>query len=447
MKQIPEHTLKFIDSWLQLNMRWEGIPGLSLTIMHKGKIVHDSAFGLANIESCEALTSQHVFQMASQSKTVTTATIMKLVEADCVNLDDAVSDHLSWLKEAQDPRLTSLTVRQLLTHTSGLPRDDSQRDYWGARGEFPTSQQLRARLLTADLVTEPGTVVGYSNLGYGLLGELAAHLSNGSYQDAVRQAVLEPLGLSATSFDLGEHKMATGYSRPNLAGRRFAFSEIAAHGLSSATGIRSTTSDMARLFDALKPGSGLLLSDESKRQMLSSQPVPKEDTSYGLGLVTYEDGKQTVFGHNGGYVGFSSRTAHWLDDDLTIALAVNADMPLAGRVVSAVREIIDKFGDDVPSEDLLKFETRLTGRSGIVEVVAYAGGLHKLYPEGWWPFYGVEQLQSEGEVSFRICEASGYGANGGLLEYELGDNGDIVAVRQDGSLLLPSETGDIVPWW
>lgn len=111
MKSISKRTLKFIDSWLTLRSQWARWPGFTVAIAKDGKVVFNKAYGLANIEHNETLTTDHLFHVASQSKTFTATAVMQLQERGKLRIDDSVTTHLPWLAQHSDQRWRDVTLR------------------------------------------------------------------------------------------------------------------------------------------------------------------------------------------------------------------------------------------------------------------------------------------------------------------------------------------------
>lgn len=449
MKMIPQHTLDFIDSWLELTTTWEETTGLAVAIMHKGKIVFDKTYGIANVEKKMPLTSDHAYRVASQSKVFTATAIMQLQENGKLRIDDPVIAHLPWLKDHKDERWKLATIRQLLSHSAGVMRDGESSGFWSLQASFPSEDELKKEVLGRGLVLEPNTKLKYSNIGYGILGMVIQKASGKSYGDYVRKHIIEELGLDFTAPDIDDRlNMATGYSRRNLARKRFAFPQVATDALAPATGFCSKPSDLCVFFDALKIGSGKLLSDASKREMQRKQwDIAKEDDSYGLGMDIGERSGYELVGHSGGFPGFSSWT--WLDNnnDIVVSVVVTEHGTWTGPIISSIFAIFGEFGDEPPKKELLKYEGRFAGLHGAVQIIAHPGGLRRIYPNGWWPMDEVDKLKIITKTTLELYETSGFDGEGEKMVYQFSIDGSPKSITIGGDKLSASDDANLKPWW
>lgn len=138
------------------------------------------------------------FRIASITKLFTATAIMKLGESGALALDDPVRAHLPWFEIGRGPGTgeAPVTLRHLLTHTSGLPRDSRLTDF--GRLSQPGREQAIAALPSQRLQAPPGETLAYSNLGYGLLGEVIAEASGMGYAGYLEREILRPLGMTGT---------------------------------------------------------------------------------------------------------------------------------------------------------------------------------------------------------------------------------------------------------
>jgi N-acyl-D-amino-acid deacylase len=187
--------------------RW-GIPGGAVGIMKDGRLVYARGFGYADVESQKVATPDALFRIASVSKPVTKAAILKLVEQSRLSLDApafALLPHITPLPGATvDPRLATITVRHLLEHSGGWDRTITfdpmflPTEIAAATGTpAPASAEAIVRyMMGKPLSFAPGTRVAYSNFGYAVLGRIIERVSGASYEQFVKAAVLAPAGVT-----------------------------------------------------------------------------------------------------------------------------------------------------------------------------------------------------------------------------------------------------------
>jgi CubicO group peptidase (beta-lactamase class C family) len=185
------------------------LPGAVVVIGHGGKIVFHQAFGLRKLAGepgldgspapAEPMTEDTIFDMASLTKPLGTATaVMQLYEQGKVAFDDPVQNYLPDFNAANDPQRAAVTVRMLLTHTSGEPEDVNLGDPWGLGGADKAEGIHRA--LTAPLQTGPGEVFHYADINYILLGALVEKVTGEAEDVYVQQNVFAPLGMAETRY-------------------------------------------------------------------------------------------------------------------------------------------------------------------------------------------------------------------------------------------------------
>ncbi|HEY0646586.1 serine hydrolase [Phenylobacterium sp.] len=179
-----------VDAFVQAQMADRKIPGIAIAVVRDGKIVHAKGYGLANVELNVPAAPETIFQSGSVGKQFTAALAMMLVEEEKIALDDRVS---KYIPEAP-PTWKAMTVRHLLTQTSGISGAeydkaiDLRRDY--------TEDQLIAEIVKLPLDFEPGEKWRYSNPGYVTLGILIGRASGKFYGDLLSEKIFAPLGMT-----------------------------------------------------------------------------------------------------------------------------------------------------------------------------------------------------------------------------------------------------------
>jgi CubicO group peptidase (beta-lactamase class C family) len=167
--------------------------------MLDGKLVYSGAGGFADIEKKVPATTQTMFRIASMSKSFTAMAILKLRDEGKLKLDDAVEKYIPELK---GQRLTSdapvITIRNLLTHSAGLPEDNP----WGDRQLADTDEELLSLLRNrVSLSNVPSVAYEYSNLGFAILGHIIKKVSGISYEEYIRKNIWQPLGMNQAEWE------------------------------------------------------------------------------------------------------------------------------------------------------------------------------------------------------------------------------------------------------
>ena len=310
-------AVAFIGDWLDYWMARSGLPGLSVAIRHDGDLVLNRAWGYVDLDSQEKLTPQHVFRVASHTKMFTAVAIALLQGRGLLAFDDPVEKHLPWMKKTHG--LGSITLRQLLSHKSGLPRDTSGTDYWDLKHAYVDADELKRQVLKMDKVRHK-PVFKYSNVGFCLLGQVIEQVTGQRYIDFITDEIIKPLHLPNTyaEFDrVPERRLVTGYTPPTDGRREMYDPRVLQKSWEAANSVCSTPADMSDFADRkdrelLGKKNGSVLT----RQWARAFPP----YSYGLGHERVNiDG--TVFtGHTGGFPGQSTYTLH--SDDLKLSVSV-----------------------------------------------------------------------------------------------------------------------------
>ena len=266
-------------------MQARKIPGLQLTVVQHGRITFSGAYGLANVENSVPVTEQTIFRVNSMSKAFTGVACMQLVEAGKLSLNAPVSRYLDQLPDSW----RALTIRQLLTHTSGLPEisDDNVRLVGDgtANGAWKTVQTLPMQF-------KAGTQFVYTQTNYVVLGKVIAKLTGEPFASFVQHRQFDPVGMKETSYgdstDVTSHvaslytylrlvttgTQTTGVEKSDVLHARF---EALPEYIRPAAGIQTTSADLAKWVIALQ--SGKLLTKASLDQLWSPQQL--QDGSYG----------------------------------------------------------------------------------------------------------------------------------------------------------------------
>ena len=322
------------------HMRQEqDVPGVSAVVVSGDSVLFSGASGVVDLESLEPLTPQSVFHIGSVSKVLTAVLVLQLVEAKQLSLDDTVGRIGSGT--------TPVTVAHLLTHAAGLEREGDF-SYWFT-AEFPDKSALQHYLATAELRTNPGTSLHYSNVGYAALGLVIEKTTEQSYPDALRSRVLDPLHMRASGARGPAKNVVNGYTpagrvlpspeRPfagvgKQVGDRYVRMYHDAQAMSPAFGAYASASDLGQLASFLLGSrDGDVLSGQMRSRMHMRQA-----SGWGLGLKIRRLSGRTVARHDGWFA--AHRTHLLLDPENGIGVIVmaNSDNATPGKIADALLE-------------------------------------------------------------------------------------------------------------
>src|SRR5256885_971333 len=169
------------------------LPGFAIGVVKNGKLIYAKGFGVAQLGATTPITSKSLFHMASVTKTFVATSVMQLIEKRKIDLDAPVIRYLPYFK-LNDERYRTITIRQMLSHTSGIP--DTVTYNWD-KPEYDAGALERFVRSIADqkLVFAPGEKFAYSNTAYEMLGDVIAKVSGESFEDYVQHNILTPVGM------------------------------------------------------------------------------------------------------------------------------------------------------------------------------------------------------------------------------------------------------------
>ncbi len=308
----------------------EHLPGLVYGVVLDGKLVHSRALGFANVEEKIPVTSGTHFRIASMTKSFVAMAALRLRDQGKLKLDDPVAQYLPEFRKVRLPTSDSppLTIRMLMTMTTGLPEDNPWGDRQMALGNAALEKFVGAGLSFSNT---PGETFEYSNLGYVTLGKVVSKVSGMRFQDYITKHIFLPLGMKDTSWEYAKvpaARLALGYRWSGTAWER----EPMLHdGAAAAMGGVITTADNFARYIALHlsawPARDGLDNSPVRRATLREMQIPQvfdsfnakatlvddktpnpEVTFYGYGMDTTRDGLDVLTsGHAGGLPGFGSQ--------------------------------------------------------------------------------------------------------------------------------------------
>ena len=211
-----KRDISHIDKWLKQQVELAGYPSLCVAIVRDGKVVYRGVHGLENIKAGRKATTESVYHVASVTKMFTGTLAALLHEKGVIDLDEPVAKHLPRnVRLSTDATVgTTITFRQLASHSSGLPRRVPGA-VQSVEGRYKLEpRRLYSHLAEAKLEFKPGTTTGYSNLGFGLLGHAMERAAGKPFDQLVQELICEPLGLKRTAIQVDDKlRPVTGYWR------------------------------------------------------------------------------------------------------------------------------------------------------------------------------------------------------------------------------------------
>jgi CubicO group peptidase (beta-lactamase class C family) len=304
-----------IDQIVLSEMKRQFSPAVGIAVVKDGRAVKVKGYGLANVEHRAPATALTYFQTASVGKQFTASLVMLLVRDGRLKLDDPISKYL----QGTPPSWQGITVRHLLTHTSGLDATDGKIDL---RKDY-TEQELLASAYKVPILNAPGKRQSYSNLGYQVLGFLCSSVGGKFWGEQLRERVFIPLGMSSrviSERDIVPNR-AAGYDRFDGALENQAW--VAPSQNTTADGsLYVTLQDMARWSVALV-GQQLLTNEEKEAMWTPAALDDGRRVDYGFGWKLFTEGGHRLVRHRGDWQGFTTHIVHLPEDRLTISVLMN----------------------------------------------------------------------------------------------------------------------------
>ncbi len=346
-------AIRMIEVWLDAQKDYENLPGISAVVVEDQHILWSGAFGKANIEQNIKSEASTLYSICSISKLFTSVAIMKLYDEGKLRLDDEVSKLLPWYDlEQKFTDSWPITVRTLLTHSSGLPRE-ANFPYWtGPDFPFPSSENIRAELENQETLYPSSTYFQYSNLGLTLLGDIVAQVSGVAFEHYVKENILDPLGLADTRTELPEelygNDLAIGYTALNREHERQKVALFQANGITPAAGFSSNATDLGKFaswqFRLMDSTITEILKPSTLKYMQNVHWTdPDWKTNWGLGFSVRKgsDGKKVV-GHGGSCPGYRSTLSIMPDSKMAYVVMINASGTNPNKYAVGIQAILKK---------------------------------------------------------------------------------------------------------
>lgn len=346
-----------LTSFVESERRRADVAGIALAAFDRDGIRFAGASGFADIPRSEPATPDTLFLAASVSKLFTTALVLQDVEAGTVALDDPVNRHVderARVLDAKGKPADGVTIRHLLTHTSGLPVSWRGFEYGNAVVRRLTNRGRSPRSL-ADVVAgmrqirPAGKGVIYSNGAFSLLGHMAARLHGRPFNETVRERVFEPLGMQRSSFKV--EPLGPGVAVPYGSFLKGGAGRNPAGPLRNWSGpagaLVTSALELARFGRMVLCGGELegkhVLSPETLSEATRFQALnhPELDEGLGLGFWVSRWRGRAVACHDGGMAGVATRIAMLLEDNIGVVVLTNGgDAALVHRIADRVLETL-----------------------------------------------------------------------------------------------------------
>lgn len=384
-----------LEAYMQKLLDEFQVPGAILAVAKEGELFYEKTFGYRDREEKAPINLDTVFGIGSITKSFTCVAIMKLQEQGKLSVHDPIVKYLPEFRTPNDAHTKAITIHHFMTHTPGMPplptlipammrslKEDPTAEellkLFEGEGNEPidTFDELMAYLaeLPYEILGPPGTEFSYSNDAYGLLGAVIERVSGTSYENYVKEHILQPLGMERSVFhleDLGADDNSTMLYTPKV--RDGVREVLRAPGwwdspsMRAAGFLKASAQDMLRYAELFRTGGtsqgAQILTEDSIAQMTA--PHIKSDSlrgyGYGLGILPLTE-QQTVIQHTGGLKGITAYMFIVPEEGITGVLLTNCDdAPITDLSLGVINSVLGRpldsqyatFGDyEVPLADL-----------------------------------------------------------------------------------------------
>lgn len=405
--QIRKEQTGLIDRYLSVQQQSIGFNG-TVMITRNDSIIYRQSVGKASFELDVQLSSDPVFRIASITKQFTAMLIVLAAEENKLALGDQLSKYYPQLGQSD---WSKITIRQLLTHTSGLPHNEGIADYWEKTSFLPLSdQQATDEIFKLKLLSVPGTKTQYSSPGYFILASILEKIYHKSYGAILREKITAPLRMDHTGENTATaiiNGMVSPYHQ--LADRLI----VAPHRdftlMKGSGNLYSTASDLLKWNNALN-GTGHFNKTVTDQlfTVQNSQPVNGRSESYGYGwFLRRSSTRERDFNFTGGGTyGCSAISGYYPTANISVVILSNVSTLPVGEMQSSIESIVfgDRFDMPVVHNSILlepsqldKFQGTYTADNGHQLAIFLKGA--QLYAKmGQNPFF--ELYPSDGSVFF-----------------------------------------------
>ena len=306
-----------VDGAVKAYVLTSGVPAVTVALAQNGKIIYAQGYGYSDVSTKQAATPSDIFEIGSITKRFTAAIIMKLQEQGKLHVDDSMATYLS-----QYAFPSAITLRMLLTHTSGLANYTAFPQFSGWSSDGVSEGTVLTAVSQAPLLFAPGAEYSYSNSNYFALGAIIEAVTGQSYETNLDQYIIHPLGLQNVYYELPPVALtATGYD--NSAGPVAPVTPWVRSSAFAAGALSTNVYDLVTWENALM--NGQVVSPASFREMTTSNGFVSNGQSYGFGLALETYNGHPVMWHNGGIAGYLTQELVFLDSGVTLVEFTNLD--------------------------------------------------------------------------------------------------------------------------
>lgn len=299
-----------IETFLQSLIDTGGIPGIAIAITKGEEVVYTRAFGVSDMKTKEKLEPRHIFHIASVSKTFTATAVMQLYEKGKIDIDKPLITYLPYFK-LDDERYKTITIKQMLNHTSGMP-DVEDYEWEKAVADEGAAERYVRSLTDKKLISSPGTEYHYSNIAFDIMADLIAKVSGMPFEKYVKDNILIPLEMNESSFYFPEIKKSLRTSphigSPPRVNSVYPYNRMHAPSSTLNTNVLEMTHWLIANMNSGKYKDTRILSHDTLQMMMTPTIIINNDRDIAMGLswFIYPYKGLINYEHGGSDLGYKS---------------------------------------------------------------------------------------------------------------------------------------------
>jgi D-alanyl-D-alanine carboxypeptidase len=438
-------AIAVFDAWCQYTVYDREQPGVSIGIVYDRDLIWAKGYGYEDLEKKIPATPKTAYRIASITKLFTATSILQLRDTGKLQLDDPVAKHLNWfhLNDTFDDSPV-ITIRHLLTHTSGLPRELNAL-YWDDMS-FPEHEAFIKMFQEASTILPRETELKCSNVAFNILGEVVASVSGKSYPDDVKEYILEPLEMTGTEVMPGKNMLTLakgyGFRKPGQPRRVEPFFDKKA--MAASGNMASTVEDLAKFislqFRDGAVGDAQILKSSTLREMHRLHWLrPNWKSGWGLGWSVVRVDDQMRITHGGSVPGYKTLVSAVPADKFGVIVLTNAEDgnpdSYAKNAYAIIAPAVKKATvgtEEAPVADSswIKYVGDYEWKDGSpMKVMLLNGELTLVDPTEDNPWDGRIRLEPVSEGVFKMKQGS---QKGELIRFEMDEYGDVTSIVMPG---------------
>lgn len=437
-------AIALFDAWLELRVEREELPSVAVGVVLGESLLWSKAYGYADLASRRPATTETAYRVASITKLFTSTAIMQLRDAGKLRLDEPVADYVDWFRlDDRHAETGSVTIRQLMTHSSGLARE-LEGQYWDG-GKLLERDEFIARFQETPSAKGREETYKYSNVAFAILGSVIESASGESYDDYITGHILKPLGMSGTQIRPASDMatLATGYEFRVVGQPRAAAPFTDSKAFAAAANMATSVVDLARFVSSqfeTTPEAGRVLAPLTLRETHRVHWLA-DDWAFGLGLswfVTRKDNR-TVISHGGSVPGFRTRVMAAPADEFGLIVLTNSGDSDVGKLSNQAWTMLASAVIGAAKKDESKAEpdsswTSLVGRyrgfdGEVLRVMVIADELALVNPGQDDPLDGRIRLEHVEDQTYMMLDKWQAGEP---IRFEVDDEGRAVRIVMPG---------------